>query len=453
MLRKRLKMVVFATQSDEKFGIRLALTEMRKRTETERPPAMKPNNLYLLVTHIPFARDAEGAPVVDGLWARDLIGLAKSVGALRVVAPELPLASLTGWGPNTVSLSSSPEISFRGFAPINGKKDLWRWPSIRRVLRQEVNNAQLVHTSNLFPPYLGLSYAHDYATRLGRKTLFVIAEDFRDMLSWEWIRESAGLRRWMRERELDRIEQRARKSAATASLTLLHTPAAVERYRLWARRSVAIRQPGHDPEQIISAESLEQRLASLDTKRPLHLVSACRHAGLKGLDLLIQAAGLLHDRGIEVEVTLYGKGPQTAQLNALAERLGIADRVHTPGALAAGPELDAALRRADLFVMPHRSTDFGRAFFDAMAAGLPVLAFRTPASADTVYDGLDGFLAPLDDVQGLAERIATLDRDRSLLARTANSARTRAVRNTRTEWFRMRAQWTLSLLSEQSNAA
>ena len=103
--------------------------------------------------------------------------------------------------------------------------------------------------------------------------------------------------------------------------------------------------------------------------------------------------------------------------------------------------------------MPHRTNDFGRAFFDAMTAGLPVLAFRTPASADTVYDGVDGFLSPLDDVQALAERIALVDRDRCVLSEVSRGARRRALDNTREEWFRLRAEWTQSLFEDDHCAA
>ena len=391
--------------------------------------------------------------MLDALWARDLIGLAKAVGPVRVAAPQVATSVLTTWGPNATTLPESAGVDFRGFAPVRGKRDFWRWFSIRAILRDEVRNAKIVHTSNLFPPYLGLSYAHDLAVRLGKRAVFVIAEDFRDMLAWEWVRPSRGIERWRRERAVNAIDNRVRRSAATADLTLLHTPAAVERYRLCARQSVAIRQPGHEAEQVISSPSLERRLESLGEKRPLHVVSACRHAGLKGLDLLLRAIGLLRDRGIDVVATLYGQGPETAALRNLADQLGIGARVSLPGALAAGEELDAALQRADLFVMPHRSTDFGRAFFDAMAAGLPVVAFRTPASAETVYDGLDGFLTPLDDVQGLAERIACLHRNREMLADAARAARTRALENTRSEWFRIRAQWTLPVFEGDTHAA
>jgi hypothetical protein len=93
------------------------------------------------------------------------------------------------------------------------------------MLREAVAEADLVHTSNYFPPYLGLAYAHDLAVRTGKKTLFVVAEDFFDMLAWEWCRLADGrVQRWRRERSLQVIDRRARTSAASASLTLLHTP-------------------------------------------------------------------------------------------------------------------------------------------------------------------------------------------------------------------------------------
>ncbi len=147
---------------------------------------------------------------------------------------------------------------------------------------------------------------------------------------------------------------------------------------------------------------------------------------------------------------MFGSGLETESLHSLSKSLGIENEVLMPGSLAAGQELDEALREGDLFVMPHRTTDFGRAFFDAVAAGLPVLAFRTPASIDTVYEGLDGFLTPLDDVQGLAERIASFHRDRNILRATSKQARQRALDNTRTHWFQMRAEWTRSLIEEAS---
>jgi L-malate glycosyltransferase len=118
-----------------------------------------------------------------------------------------------------------------------------------------------------------------------------------------------------------------------------------------------------------------------------------------------------------------------------------------PGALPPGPEMYQAIAAGHLFAMPHRTTDFGRAFFDAMAGATPVVAFRTAASVDTVRDGVDGLIVPLDDVEGLAAALRRFDRDRALLIRAAHEARTRALTNTRSAWYQYRAEWTRELLT------
>lgn len=413
---------------------------------------------YLLVTHIPFSRTPQGTVVLDALWARDLRGLTAALGPIRVVAPEFPssvsttrephASTLLTWGPSSCELPVDASLTFVGFSPILSRRDLWRWPSIRALLRREVTRADLVHSSNLFPPYKGLSYAHDEAVRQGKPTVFVIAEDFYDMLEWEWVRLAPGRwTSWRRRRVLEALDARVRQSAATASLTFLHTPAAVARYRLSARNGVAIRQPEHEREDVISQEALAQKCAAAQQGAPLLIIAACRHKPLKGLDFLLRAIALLKARGVRVEARLFGTGEMTEQLRADTARLAITDRVIFPGALPPGTEMIRAIAQGHLFAMPHRTTDFGRAFFDAMAGGAPVVAFRTTASAETVRDGIDGLLAPLDDVEGLAAAIARFHADRAFLTRAAETAYHRALVDTCSAWHRFRAAHIHGILS------
>ena len=121
---------------------------------------------YLLVTHIPFTRNAAGEPVVDRLWARDLLALAQSFGSVRVAAPEIPYsADFQTWGPDAAPLPPGCGVIFAGFPAIRSRLDVWRWPFIRGVLRREVRKADLVHSSNPFAPWVGLRYAHDLAVK------------------------------------------------------------------------------------------------------------------------------------------------------------------------------------------------------------------------------------------------------------------------------------------------
>jgi glycosyltransferase involved in cell wall biosynthesis len=406
---------------------------------------------YLLVTHIPFARKANGDVVLDGLWARDLEGIAQSGWRLRVCAPELKSESaIQTWGPSAATLPANGPIAFTGFPSVTRRIDAWKWPVIRSVLAKEVRNTDIVHTSNLFAPYVPLSYAHDFAVRLGKKTIYVIAEDFHDMLDWEFVRAGSSPREIERRmRHVAMLDERARRSASTASLTFLHTPAAVTRYRLAARNGVAIRQPGHEEADVISREDLREKCRSLEFGAPLVIVAACRHKGLKGLDLLIWAIHRLAERGLRVEARLYGGGEQNPELKQLVTRLELENQVTFPGTLPPGPDVYRAISAGHIFAMPHRTTDFGRAFYDAMAGAAPVLAFRTEASTETVRHEVDGLLTPLDDIEGLAAGIQRLHCDRPLLVRCARAARERALANTRSSWYQLRADLTRSLFPEE----
>ncbi len=350
------------------------------------------------------------------------------------------------WGPGIVSMPATEMISFVGLPVRRGRLDLTHAARVRRTLRPAVLNADLIHTSNFFHSDLSLYYAHDLATKLKKKTLFVVAEDFYDMQDWEWIRtEKHWLRRWRARLLLNRLDRNVRRRVQNSSLTFLHTPAAVARYRLFATHAVAIRQPVHEEKDVISFERFAARCTEQRNGRPLMLCAACRMEALKGVDFILRAISTLRDRGIFVRARLYGTGVLLGILQELSEHLGVADRVEFPGALNSGVPLREALAKADIFLMPHLTSDFGRAFFDGISAGCPIIAFRSIASVDTVRDGVDGLITPNANDEGLADGIARYHRDREMLVRASEAARARAIENTKSFWNDYRAKMVRAL--------
>ena len=310
---------------------------------------------------------------------------------------------------------------------------------LHSILRREVMKADIVHSSNFFPPYMGLAYAHHRAVKVGKQTVFVVAEDFKDFLEWTFAAKNlAGLRKMRSLYILARQDRAARRCLSSASISFLHTPAAVHRYRLCAPRAMAIRQPVHEAADVVSKTTLAERAAHASSGAPLRLVVASRLVPLKGIDFLLRAIQLLKTQQIPVCLDIYGLGPQKEELVTLAGTLGVNDRVRFNEGLPSGPIFRQALERCDLSVMAHLTTDFGRAFWDAMAAGLPVIAFHSEAATYTVRDRLDGLLAPMADVEGLADRIRQVHHDRELLKSMSTGARERALVNTRSIWNSLR---------------
>jgi glycosyltransferase involved in cell wall biosynthesis len=398
---------------------------------------------YLLVTLIPFRRSSEGAAIVDGLWAEDLRGLVHAVGNVTVAAPETKQKANTKgwWGTGESALREADGIRFVGLPSFRNPFEAWLGAfRLRSILRREVLEADIVHSSNFYMPYLGLAYAHRLAVRKRKKTIFVVAEDFQDFMEWTFAAGGlTGLRRMRSMRLLHKQDRLARQCLSSASISFLHTPAAVQRYRLSAPRALAIRQPVHEAADVVSMTTLADRASRADRRKPLRLVVASRLVPLKGIDFLLRAVQLLKAQQILVTVDIYGAGPEKLQLVRLAKILEVEDRVAFHEGLANGPAFRQALEEHDLSIMAHLTTDFGRAFWDAMAAGLPVIAFHSDAASHTVRDRLDGLLAPMADVEGLADRIRQAHSDRTLLQSMSVAARERALVNTRSAWNDLRA--------------
>ena len=122
----------------------------------------------------------------------------------------------------------------------------------------------------------------------------------------------------------------------------------------------------------------------------------------KGLDTLIDAWPAVRAAHPEARLILIGEGPERAALEAsesesLGLTLGPGQAVELPGASA---DATAALRDADLFVLPSREEGMSIALLEAMALGIPLVASSIPGNRRLVSDFKHGRLAPPDDPAG-----------------------------------------------------
>jgi glycosyltransferase involved in cell wall biosynthesis len=139
--------------------------------------------------------------------------------------------------------------------------------------------------------------------------------------------------------------------------------------------------------------------ATFDTPKDAKLALALgRLHKSKALDVLLRAAAQVPD----LYVWIAGEGPDRAELVQLAADLGIANRVRFLGWRT---DRSALLRAADVCVFPSRFEPNGTVVVEAWAHGVPLVTAASAGPAWIARDGEDALIAPIDDADGLADRI------------------------------------------------
>lgn len=180
-----------------------------------------------------------------------------------------------------------------------------------------------------------------------------------------------------------------------------------------AGHTIVVRWLGVDTERfrpdLRAREEWAKRFSILPDELILSTVSYLRP--FKNPQVLVAACKELEGRGVRARLFVAGGGEMLPDLQALAERLGVADRIHWLGNV---PDPRVLLQASDIFLLASVGEAFGLVLAEAMACGVPVAGSRSGSLTEVVEDGRTGLLsAPLDPV-GLADSVERLARDGQL---------------------------------------
>ena len=169
--------------------------------------------------------------------------------------------------------------------------------------------------------------------------------------------------------------------------------------------------------------SARARLASEFSVQPGEIVMASLSyldRPHKNIDIVIEACRQLGERGVAVRWLLIGDGEMRRELQALAEKQGVASRIHWLGHIVDPVPI---LQGCDVFVMVSEGEGFGLALAEALACGATAVAARSGALTEVVEDGRSGILVAPRDAAALAEAIERLATDGTLRRRFLEHAR------------------------------
>jgi glycosyltransferase involved in cell wall biosynthesis len=283
-------------------------------------------------------------------------------------------------------------------------------PSMRRGLRDAARRADIIHNHSLW------MMPNIYPRRAVRGTRCRLVVSPRGTLS-SW---SLGRSRWAK-RVIWWTGQRAVLRAAAC----VHATSEDE--------CTDVRRLGINAPVCIIPNGIEIP-STMATARPSgrrRLLFLSRIHVKKGIDFLLGAWRRLQDTYPDWELDVVGpdNGGHLAEVQSLAADLGV-ERVRFVGPVY-GDEKAECYRRADLFVLPTRSENFGMAVAEALAHGLPAIVSKGAPWSGLETHGCGWWIdigeGPLTDAL------------RDAMARPASDLSARGVRGR--EWMEREYSW------------
>lgn len=188
-----------------------------------------------------------------------------------------------------------------------------------------------------------------------------------------------------------------------------------------SRQSIRVIGLGvHAPTPIGASETAMLRRRLLNGGDTL-VVTVARLAHQKAIDHLVAVAAKLRPTHPGLRFVVVGDGPQFAEAQEwirsadLSQIVTLAGRSDTP---------HRYLSAADIFFLPSRWESLPITIVEAFRAGLPVIATDTGGVSELVDDAV-GAVAPVGDIDALADALSRLVVRRDLRAILADAARHR----------------------------
>lgn len=189
------------------------------------------------------------------------------------------------------------------------------------------------------------------------------------------------------------------------------------------RPKVEVLYMGSDRPELLGADAVAALGKELGMERQCVVGMVGRINEAKGQHLLIQAIALIDD--LSVHAYFVGHEMEkgyTDQLRAMAEKLGVSERIHFLGFMKNPHHF---YQVCDAVVLASKRETFGLVLIEAMQVGTAVIGSNSGGVVEIIDDNETGLLFEALNSKSLAEKIALLS-DESLKHRLAEAGREKA---------------------------
>lgn len=142
--------------------------------------------------------------------------------------------------------------------------------------------------------------------------------------------------------------------------------------------------------------------ATLKEKRIICVGSISHH---KGYDLLIKAWNQIAKECSGWKIDIFGRG-DSSRYQEMIDAYHLQDSIRFCGPTG---QVQEEMLRSSFLVLPSRSEGFGMVLIEALACGLPCIAFDCPCGPrDIIENGKNGLLVPPEDYISLSKEMKNL---------------------------------------------
>lgn len=142
------------------------------------------------------------------------------------------------------------------------------------------------------------------------------------------------------------------------------------------------------------------------------IIGTCaRLSKTKGINYLIEAFSILSKKYKDMSLVIIGDGEERKNLENLAKKLKIKDRIYFLGSL---PKAREYIWNFHIFVLPSLFEPFGISILEALSSKVPVVATKVGGIVEIIEDGISGILVPPKDTLSLSYAIERLLLDEDL---------------------------------------
>jgi len=160
-----------------------------------------------------------------------------------------------------------------------------------------------------------------------------------------------------------------------------------------------------------------------EKSKTLRLLTVGRLSATKRVEMLIDAAEILHRTACKVSLTVVGGGKMEQQLRKIAAERELRDVIKITGRMDA-EKMPEVYRRNDIFISASMQEGMSNAMLEAMASGLPIVTTRCEGLAELING--NGLIVEQDSAGEIAKAVKKLADDPELYRGMSTAARKQA---------------------------